>query len=209
LASTPLLLRRLSTGHDRARHRAAMDNRLVDQSTPRSDGSACRDRPTELVPLRPLAKEPINVPRPHTASAEIPIASDAPPRHASRGFLPWRFAYAGPGARRPTVMGPASENLHRRRRQSADAASRYCRQERTCPEVLCREYVLGRARLRSGYNRCARDSDAEGGLAEDPITRPIDRGQRPWNKTHRSEETSRAEAFGPFELQSDQSPLHS
>src|SRR5712672_525378 len=33
-------------------------------------------------------------------SRQIPIASDAPPRHTSRGFLPWRFAYAGPGASR-------------------------------------------------------------------------------------------------------------
>src|ERR1019366_1012671 len=44
-------------------------------------------------------------------SRQIPIASDAPPRHTSRGFLHWRFAYAGPGARRTTFMGPASENL--------------------------------------------------------------------------------------------------
>src|SRR6266852_917026 len=29
-------------------------------------------------------------------SHQIPIASDAPPRHTSRGFLHWRFAYAGP-----------------------------------------------------------------------------------------------------------------
>src|SRR6266481_434847 len=48
-------------------------------------------------------------------SRQIPIASDAPPRHTSRGFLHWRFAYAGPGARRSTFMGPASENLHRKR----------------------------------------------------------------------------------------------
>src|SRR5664280_1669078 len=45
-------------------------------------------------------------------SRQIPIASDAPPRHTSRGFLHWRFAYAGPGARRSTFMGPASANLH-------------------------------------------------------------------------------------------------
>src|SRR5712671_479993 len=44
-------------------------------------------------------------------SRQIPIASDAPPRDTSRGFH-WRFAYAGPGARRATIMGPASANLH-------------------------------------------------------------------------------------------------
>src|SRR6266403_515845 len=46
-------------------------------------------------------------------SRQIPIASDARPFHTSRGFLPWRFAYAGPGARRTTFMGPASANLHK------------------------------------------------------------------------------------------------
>jgi hypothetical protein len=48
-----------------------------------------------------------------TAAAEIPIASDARSLHTSRGFLPWRFADAGPGVRRTTFMGPASANLHR------------------------------------------------------------------------------------------------
>ena len=45
-------------------------------------------------------------------SRQIPIASDAAPRPTSRGFLPWRFAYAGPGVCRTTIMGPASANLH-------------------------------------------------------------------------------------------------
>jgi hypothetical protein len=50
-----------------------------------------------------------------THSRQIPAASDAPPRHTSRGFLHWRFAYAGPGARRATIIGPASANLHKPR----------------------------------------------------------------------------------------------
>lgn len=45
-------------------------------------------------------------------STQIPIAYAAPPTCPSRGFLPWRFAYAGPGVRRTTIMGPASANLH-------------------------------------------------------------------------------------------------
>src|SRR5882672_5827767 len=53
-------------------------------------------------------------------SRQIPIASDAPPRHTSRGFLPWRFADAGPGARRSTFMGPASANLHKLRRTQCE-----------------------------------------------------------------------------------------
>ena len=32
-------------------------------------------------------------------SRQIPIASDARPLHTSRGFLHWRFAYAGPTVR--------------------------------------------------------------------------------------------------------------
>ena len=61
--------------------------------------------PPNPSPHRPLPKEAVNARRPRTAAAEIPIASDAPPRHTSRGFLPWRFAYAGPGVRRATIMG--------------------------------------------------------------------------------------------------------
>src|SRR5277367_881129 len=62
---------------------------------------------------RSPSKQAFNAPRQQTASVEIPIASDARPRHTSRGFLPWRFAYAGPGVRGATIMGPASANLHR------------------------------------------------------------------------------------------------
>src|ERR1700686_3663646 len=61
---------------------------------------------------RSPSKQAFNAPRQQTASVEIPIASDARPRHTSRGFLPWRFAYAGPGVRGATIMGPASANLH-------------------------------------------------------------------------------------------------
>src|SRR5216684_163287 len=57
-------------------------------------------------------------------SRQIPIASDAPPRHTSRGFLHWRFAYAGPGARRTTFMGPASANLHNKRHHSITSSAR-------------------------------------------------------------------------------------
>ena len=37
-----------------------------------------------------------NAPRQKIASVETPIAADSSPRYPSRGFLPWRFAYAGP-----------------------------------------------------------------------------------------------------------------
>jgi len=61
-------------------------------------------RPSSL-PHRPLPKQPVNPPRQQTARDEIPIAPDAPHCPTSRGFLPWRFADAGPGVRRATVMG--------------------------------------------------------------------------------------------------------
>jgi hypothetical protein len=47
-SSTVLLLRRLLIGHDHARRRAALDNRLDEQSAPHNVGSAFRDRPTEF-----------------------------------------------------------------------------------------------------------------------------------------------------------------
>src|SRR5712692_8803425 len=79
------------------------------------------DRPNPS-PHRLLPKEAVNARRLQTAVAEIPIAPDAPHRHTSRGFLPCRFADAGPGVRRATVRGPASENLHKRRHRSNQAA---------------------------------------------------------------------------------------
>ena len=45
---------------------------------------------------RSRSKQAFNALRQQTASVEIPIAVDARPRHTSRGFLLWRFAYAGP-----------------------------------------------------------------------------------------------------------------
>jgi hypothetical protein len=71
-------------------------------------------------PCRPILKEVVNARRQQTADAEIPIAPDALLRHTSRGFLPWRFADAGPGVRRTTFMGPPSENLHKSRPQPAN-----------------------------------------------------------------------------------------
>ena len=61
-------------------------------------------RPSSL-PQRSLPKQTVNEPRQQTVRAEIPIASDAKPRRNSRGFLPWRFADAGPPMRGNTIMG--------------------------------------------------------------------------------------------------------
>src|ERR1700676_4652793 len=53
------------------------------------------DRPPSSHPRSP-AEKAANPPRQKTGSVQIPIAPDAPPRHIFRGFLLWRFAYAGP-----------------------------------------------------------------------------------------------------------------
>src|ERR1700728_867466 len=79
----------------------------------RATGSAHYDRPTGFVTPSIAAQTRFNAIPQQTASAEIPIASDAHPRHTSRGFLPCRFAYAGPRVRRATVVGPPSANLHK------------------------------------------------------------------------------------------------
>jgi hypothetical protein len=93
-SSAAFLLRRLSTGNDHARRRAALDNRLVDQSPLRELLPIAIDRPSP--PLhRPLPNEAVNAPQQQTASAKIPIASDAPLRHISRGFLVWGFFCQG------------------------------------------------------------------------------------------------------------------
>ena len=62
----------------------------------RDTSFAYRNRPTKFVANATLPKPSLNAPRQQTASDEIPIASDARPLHTSRGFLPWRFAHAGP-----------------------------------------------------------------------------------------------------------------
>src|ERR1700682_6028083 len=56
---------------------------------------------------RSLLKQAFNATRQQTVSTEIPIASDARPFHTSRGFLPWRFAYAGPPCAPRRPHGPA------------------------------------------------------------------------------------------------------
>ncbi len=55
-SSAALLLRRLSTSNDHARRRAALDNRLVDQSPLRDAGSAYRDRLTVFAIASPASQ---------------------------------------------------------------------------------------------------------------------------------------------------------
>jgi hypothetical protein len=54
----------------------------------------------------------LSQPRQQTACAEIPIASDARPRHTSRGFLLGGLRAPYSRVRRAAIMGPTSANLH-------------------------------------------------------------------------------------------------
>src|SRR5450631_4147222 len=58
--------------------------------------------------LRSPAEKAPNPPRQNTGSVQIPIAPDALPSHIFRGFLLWRFAYAGP----PVRAAPPSWGRH-------------------------------------------------------------------------------------------------
>src|SRR5258706_12878323 len=80
-------------------------HRLVDQSPPRGAGSAYCDRPTKLDTTSTASQTGGQPPQQHTVGVEIPIASDAPHCPTSRGFLPWRFADAGPECIAPPSWG--------------------------------------------------------------------------------------------------------
>jgi hypothetical protein len=71
--------------------------------------SGTRDRPTKPDTPSTAPKEAVNAPRQQTASAEIPIASDAQLRHLPR--FPWRFANAGPRVRGAVIMGRRSKTF--------------------------------------------------------------------------------------------------
>src|ERR1700727_2401072 len=69
--------------------------------------------PPNPSPHRPLPKEAVNARRPRTAAAEIPIASDAPPRPTSRaGSSLGGLRTPAPVSAAPPSWGPASANLH-------------------------------------------------------------------------------------------------
>ena len=74
-----------------------------------------RDPPLIQQPFhRPPACWSASTPFTHLIrSTQIPIAHAATSTYPSRGFLPWRFADAGPVRAAPPSRGPASENLHR------------------------------------------------------------------------------------------------
>jgi hypothetical protein len=97
----------LSTGHGRARPDIRLSSQIVRRLAVR------RDPPLIQQPFqRPSACCSASTPFTHLIRGnQIPITHAAPPTCPSRGFLPWRFAYAGPGVRRATIMGPASQTF--------------------------------------------------------------------------------------------------
>ena len=118
-----------STPHDRVTSPQIRSSHSLPVNQPRQSASrrppVATNRPTPYRVRRdpPLIQQPFHHP-PACRSAstpfthlirgtQIPIAQAAPTTSPSRGFLHWRFAYAGPGVRRATFMGPASANLHR------------------------------------------------------------------------------------------------
>jgi hypothetical protein len=90
-SSAAVLLRRLSTDDDHARPRptrtviSSFNLRHLTPVLP-----IAIDRPSSSPP-QPLPKQAVNARRLQIAAAEIPMASDALPRHISRGFLVWGF----------------------------------------------------------------------------------------------------------------------
>ena len=94
------------------------------QSALRYPAFAAKWSPTHSVQRHPpLIHEPVPFrptrwggPTPIThliRGSQIPIVNAAPPTSPSRGFLPWRFAYAGPRCAPRHHHGPASANLHK------------------------------------------------------------------------------------------------
>src|SRR5882757_9230543 len=90
-------------------------------------------------------------------SRQIPLAARHHHTFPHRGFLHWRFADAGPGARRATVMGPASANLHKSGTSKAAARDiAYCwfqtfwRVREVCFEPVSSEVSTSRTR-ETGY----------------------------------------------------------
>jgi hypothetical protein len=118
----PLHLSQLgSTPHDRVTSPQIRSSHSLPLDRPRQDASrhppVVTNRPTTYRVRRDprLIQQPFHHPpacwsasTPFThlvRGTQIPIAQAATPKSPSRGFLHWRFAYAGPGARRTTVMG--------------------------------------------------------------------------------------------------------
>ena len=118
-SSAALLLRRLSTGNDHARRRAARTTalsfnlRCATPVLPIAIG-----RPSSP-PHRPLPKQAINAPRQQTASAEIPIASDAPASPHLPRFPPLEVCVRRP----PVCAAPPSWGRHPKTFTTADSCT--------------------------------------------------------------------------------------
>jgi len=102
---TALLLGWLSTGSDQARPRAALHSVLPFELCWRRWFCQLQSADKFRQTLDRFPNKTFHALRQPIASTEIPIASDARPLHTSRGFLPWRFAYAGPVCAAPPSWG--------------------------------------------------------------------------------------------------------
>jgi hypothetical protein len=127
-------------------------------------------RATPILPLaiaRPasshpqsLAEKAPNPPRQQTANAEIPIASDARPPHTSRGFLLWRFAYAGPRCAPPHLHGAGIRKPSQKRTQAGHRTMSASGHETDLPRCPLNGRYRGESRhdagrpLRSKMTQC-------------------------------------------------------
>ena len=94
-----------STGHGRTRPDTRLSSQIVRQLT---EFDANRRSSSSQFTTHRLARAP-RTPFTHfIRGTQIPIAQDATPTSPSRGFLPWRFAYAGP----PVHAAPPSWVRH-------------------------------------------------------------------------------------------------
>ena len=124
-----------STPHDRVTSPQIRSSHSLPVNQPRQSASrrppVATNRPTPYRVRRdpPLIQQPFHHP-PACRSAstpfthlirgtQIPIAQAAPTTSPSRGFLHWRFAYAGPRCTPHHRHGPASANLHKSRHDRA------------------------------------------------------------------------------------------
>ena len=134
----------LSTGHGRARSDIQLSSQIARtiHSVRRRPAAHSRAASPSANSLDRLNSN--HTPHPRHSNPHSPRRATL--RAPSRGFLPWRFADAGPRARGATVMGPASENLHK-----TDIFG--CRIEGGCATIINEKLIPSIARLLTAYMR--------------------------------------------------------
>jgi hypothetical protein len=171
----------LSTGHGKVRPNIRLSSQIVRQLT---EFDATRGSSSSRSTIQPLCWS-VSTPFTHLIRrTQIPIAQAATPTSSSRGFLPWRFAYAGP------QCTPRHRHGGRHPQTFTQAASRAFE----TAQMVARHRTNG-----------SRKSDAVGGMAEDPSCLPVasapvvnNLGTRECSSARRS--LSNRSTYGRFEF---------